>query len=68
MHHPKSVSTPGHGQGEGLARYKLFAQQMTQYMVGGAGVKRVALNGVFRDGAPLLLTHTTPSSFPTTSP
>ena len=27
---PGGVSTPGHGQGEGPARYKLFAQQMTQ--------------------------------------
>ena len=37
---PGGVSTPGHGQGEGPARYKLFAEQMTQEMVGGAGVER----------------------------
>ena len=36
------MSTLGHGQGEGPARYKLFAQQMTQEMVGGAGVERVS--------------------------
>ena len=41
-HHPGGVSTPGHGQGEGPASYKLFAQQMTQEMVGGAGAERVS--------------------------
>jgi hypothetical protein len=34
------VSTPGHGQGEGPDGYKLFAQQMTQETLGGAGAKR----------------------------
>ena len=34
------VSTPGHGQGEGPDGYKLFAEQMTQETLGGAGVER----------------------------
>ena len=34
------VSTPGHGQGEGPDGYKLFAKQMTQETLGGAGAKR----------------------------
>ena len=43
------VSTPGHGKGEGPARYKLFAEQMTQEMVGGAGAElRQQRSGVLR--------------------
>lgn len=37
----ESVSTPGHGQGEGPARCE-FRVSRTKQIVGGAGVKQVA--------------------------
>ena len=43
---------PRHGQGEGPDGYKLFAEQMTQETLGGAGVER---SGTKSPGHPIAL-------------